>query len=168
MYLINFSKNCFITSLGLNYPLALEETEAGLAESLMVIPFKKFKHTDFKKDSDGRLNLNSGFKLLLEGKKLSIVKDREFLPKILLLMSIPYNENARFVSLDGENSPEKVYSFLSGDPGINGISFEILMVLNIYDSYRFALVRSKRSILFYNISVTEDFDLRLNWENFSR
>jgi len=168
MYLINFSRNCFITKSGLNYPLAQNDSDEGLVEYLLLIPFLNFNYTDFRTDYDGKLYLQSAFKVVVNGNKLSIVKNYDFRPQILLLLSVPYNEEAKFVSLDGEKSPEKIYSFQAGDPRINGLSLEIMMILNIYDNYRFALIRSKRSILFYNLCVTKDFELRLNWENFSR
>lgn len=168
MYLINFSSSCFITRSGLNYPLSLTKENEGLTEYLMLIPFINFDYSDFRTDIGGKLFLNAGFRVTAQRDKISIVKSDELLPKILLLMSVPDIPEARFVSLDGDRAPEKVYSFLAGDRKISGVSQELLIILNVFETYRFALLRNKRSVLFYNISVTRDLELKLSWENYSR
>lgn len=176
MRLINFSKNCVVSNVGLVYPTGAYSKSNEFYEKRLVIPFVGFsKNRDFSTDHSGRLLLDADFDLQLEGTNLFLVKSGSQFTKhkikrnpekhsFLLLYSVPYDPEGRFYSFKGDRAPEEVYSFTAGAECVNGLSYEMLMVLNFGVSYRFFYSSDIYNSYFCSLKINSLLELELRWE----
>lgn len=180
MRLINFSRNCFISQVGLVYPLELEVENSELLEKRLIIPFVGFSNqTDFTTDYNGKLILDSDFEIHVKDSNMSLVKSpvKKYKKRtslfdslenkphsFLLLYSVPYDPDGKFYTEKGDNAPENVYCFVAGSQGISGVCYEMLMVLNVGVKYRFYFHSKIYSDYFCSMKITPEHELILKWE----
>ncbi|NBO22163.1 hypothetical protein EBU94_02320 [bacterium] len=179
MRLINFSRNCLVSDVGLVYPLSSSIEDSEFVEKRLIIPFVGFsKENDFSSDFEGKLLLDADFDIFVHESNMFLVKTKlkktrkklikKDEPKVdvlsfLLLYSAPYDPDSRFFAINGEKAPESVYSFIAGSENVNGLSYEMLIVLNMGVQYRFFYHSKVFSNFFCSMKVSSSFELELKW-----